>query len=286
MPLSPDKLTEKILTEPRPLSDRQRRAVLCDRTHIRIIAGAGAGKTETLTRRIVYLLLVQQVEPSAIVAFTFTEKAAQSMKSRVYERVKHLGGDDICARLGEMFIGTIHGYCYRLLEEHFGYGDWGVLDEKQEMAYLMRVGWALGLGRSGYYATNCEDFINTLNVYYGEMIPEEALRKKKDREFLEKLRRYEASLDQHKRLTFNRMVQLAVENLQRRPEVAEHVKYLIVDEYQDINHAQDELIRLIGLGGASSLSAIRGRQFTSGVAPTNSISRSLLRGTRRQSPST
>jgi len=172
------------------------------------------------------------------------------MKSRVYERVKHLGGDEICARLGEMFIGTIHGYCYRLLEEHFGYGDWGVLDEKQEMAYLMRVGWALGLGRSGYYATNCEDFVNALNVYYGEMIPEEALRKKKDREFLEKLRRYEASLDQHKRLTFNRMVQLAVENLQRRPEVAEHVKYLIVDEYQDINHAQDELIRLIGLGGS------------------------------------
>lgn len=250
MPLSPDKLTEKILNEPRPLSDRQRRAVLCDRTHIRIIAGAGAGKTETLTRRIVYLLLVQQVEPSAIVAFTFTEKAAQSMKSRVYERVKHLGGDEICARLGEMFIGTIHGYCYRLLEEHFGYGDWGVLDEKQEMAYLMRVGWALGLGRSGYYATNCEDFVNALNVYYGEMIPEEDLRKKKDRDFLEKLRRYEASLDQHKRLTFNRMVQLAVENLQNRPKVAEHVKYLIVDEYQDINRAQEELIRLIGLEGS------------------------------------
>jgi DNA helicase-2/ATP-dependent DNA helicase PcrA len=250
MSLSPDKLTEKILNEPRPLSDRQRRAVLCDRTHIRIIAGAGAGKTETLTRRIVYLLLVQQVEPSAIVAFTFTEKAAQSMKSRVYERVKHLGGDEICARLGEMFIGTIHGYCYRLLEEHFGYGDWGVLDEKQEMAYLMRVGWALELGRSGYYATNCEDFVNALNVYYGEMIPEEALRKKKDREFLEKLRRYEASLDQHKQLTFNRMVQLAVENLQRRPEVAGYVKYLIVDEYQDINRAQDELIRLIGLEGS------------------------------------
>ncbi len=250
MSLPPDTFTEKILTEPRPLSDRQRRAVLCDRSYIRIIAGAGAGKTETLTRRIVYLLLVQQIEPSAIVAFTFTEKAAQSMKSRVYERVKHLGGDEICARLGEMFIGTIHGYCYRLLEEHFGYGDWGVLDEKQEMAYLMRVGWALGLGRSGYYATNCEDFVNSLNVYYGEMIPEAALRKKKDREFLEKLRRYEASLDQRKRLTFNRMVQLAVENLQKRPKVAEYVKYLIVDEYQDINRAQEELIRLIGLGGS------------------------------------
>lgn len=249
MSLSPETLTDKILNEPRPLSDQQRRAVLCDRSHIRIIAGAGAGKTETLTRRIVYLLLVQNVEPSTIVAFTFTEKAAQSMKSRVYERVKHLGGDEICAHLGEMFIGTIHGYCNRLLEEYFGYGDWGVFDEKQEMAYLMRVGWAMGLGRSGYYATNCEDFLNALNVYYGEMIPEGNLRKKKDREFLEKLQRYEASLNQRKRLTFNRMVQLAVENLRKRPEVAEHVKHLIVDEYQDINRAQEELIRLIGRGG-------------------------------------
>lgn len=249
MPLSLDALAEKILNEPKPLSEQQRRAVLCDHSRIRIIAGAGAGKTETLTRRIVYLLLVKNVEPSAIVAFTFTEKAAESMKSRVYERVKHLGGDEICARLGEMFIGTIHGYCYRFLEGFFGYGDWGVLDEKQEMAYLMRVGWSMGLGRSGYYANNCEDFLNTQNVYYGEMIPGEALRKKKDKKFLEKLRHYEASLDKHKRLTFNRMVQLAVENLQQRPEVVEHVKHLIVDEYQDINRAQEELIRLIGLEG-------------------------------------
>lgn len=249
MPLSPDALAEKILNEPKPLSDRQRRAVLCDRPQIRIIAGAGAGKTETLTRRIVYLLLVQNVDPSTIVAFTFTEKAAQSMKSRVYERVKHLGGDEVCARLGEMFIGTIHGYCYRLLEEFFGYGDWGVLDDKQEMAYLMRVGWSMGLGKNGYYATNCEDFLNTQNVFYGEMIPRKTLRKKKDRAFLEQLHRYETSLDEHKRLTFNRMVQLAVENLQQRPEVVDHVKHLIVDEYQDINRAQEELIRLIGLGG-------------------------------------
>ncbi|MDG6251026.1 ATP-dependent helicase, partial [Methanocalculus sp.] len=242
-------ITAQILNEPKPLSDDQRHAVLCDRSHIRIIAGAGAGKTETLTRRIVYLLLEEQVDPTSIVAFTFTEKAAQSMKSRIYERVNHLGGEEICARLGEMYVGTIHGYCYRLLEEYFGYGDWGVLDEKQEMAYLMRVGWALGLGRTGYYATNCEDFLNTQNVYYGEMIPEQSLRKKKDTVFLEKIRQYEASLDRHKRLTFNRMVQLAVENLQQCPEVADHVQHLIVDEYQDINRAQEELIRLIGHGG-------------------------------------
>jgi hypothetical protein len=69
------------------------------------------------------------------------------MKSRVYDRLKHLGGDEVCARLGDIFIGTIHGYCSRLLEDHFGYGDYGVLDENQEMAFLMRIGWELGLNK-------------------------------------------------------------------------------------------------------------------------------------------
>ncbi|WP_460372613.1 UvrD-helicase domain-containing protein [Methanocalculus sp. MC3] len=246
MPLLSDTLQDKILNEPKPLSDQQRRAVLCPRSHIRIIAGAGAGKTETLTRRIVHLLLVQNVDPSAIVAFTFTEKAAQSMKSRVYERVRNLGGDEICSRLGEMFIGTIHGYCYRLLDEYFGYGDWGVLDDNQEMAYLMRFGWSLGLGRGRYYATDCEDFTNTLNVYYGEMIPQTAFRKPEDKAFLEKLKKYEDLLDTHKQLTFNRMVQLALDSLREKPEVSKYVQHLIVDEYQDINLAQEELIQLIG----------------------------------------
>lgn len=161
-------LIDRILNVPKKLSDIQRAAVLSDKNHIRIIAGAGAGKTETLTRKIVYLLLIEKVEPSSIVAFTFTEKAAQSMKSRVYDRIKHLGGDEICAQLGDMFIGTIHGYCSRLLEDHFRYGNYEVFDENQEMAFIMRVGWELGLNKNGKYSTNCETFLNTLNVVYGE----------------------------------------------------------------------------------------------------------------------
>ena len=118
---------EKILTHPKSLSDTQRKAVLSDKSHIRIIAGAGAGKTETLTRRIVYNLIHEGVDPSSIVAFTFTEKAAQSMKSRVYDRLRGLDRDDICYRIGDLYIGTIHGYCSRILVDHFGYGSYDVL---------------------------------------------------------------------------------------------------------------------------------------------------------------
>ena len=101
-------LVEKILSTPKRLSDDQRKAVLSESRYSRIIAGAGAGKTETLTRRIVYLLAVKEVPPSEIVAFTFTEKAAQSMKSRVYQRVGEICGEKATANLGEMYIGTIH----------------------------------------------------------------------------------------------------------------------------------------------------------------------------------
>ncbi|KAF5083090.1 ATP-dependent DNA helicase Rep [anaerobic digester metagenome] len=130
---------ERILTEPFSLSSYQQEAVLSPASYTRIIAGAGAGKTETLTRRILYLLFCKKVEPRSIVAFTFTEKAATEMKTRVYERVLNFEAMDVYNQLGDMFIGTIHGYCHRFLEEQCGYGSWTVLDENQEMAYLIHI---------------------------------------------------------------------------------------------------------------------------------------------------
>ena len=79
-----------ILETPHPLSEEKKEAVVSDSRYLRIVAGAGTGKTETLTRRIAYLLLYKNEEPSSIVAFTITERAAQSMKSRIYERVRQL----------------------------------------------------------------------------------------------------------------------------------------------------------------------------------------------------
>ncbi len=100
------------------------------------------------------------------------------MKSRIYERVRQLRGEEACARLGEMFMGTIHGFCLRLLEDHFGYGDHNVLNENQEMAFIMREGWGLGLRGNGNYAQNCSDFIRSVNVVYDELIDRKELTKK------------------------------------------------------------------------------------------------------------
>ena len=117
-------VVEKILATPKRLSEDQRKAVLSESRYNRIIAGAGAGKTETLTRRIAYLLAVKEVPPAAIVAFTFTEKAAQSMKSRVYQRVGEISGEKATVNLGEMYIGTIHAYAKRVLEDYFRFGNY------------------------------------------------------------------------------------------------------------------------------------------------------------------
>ena len=232
---------EKILNHPKPLSPNQRSAVLSSNQHIRIIAGAGAGKTETLTRRIVYHLIYEEIDPAAIVAFTFTDKAAQGMKSRIYDRLKDMGRDDLRARIRDLYVGTIHGYCYRLLTDYFNYGNHDVFDENQERAFLSIVGKDLGLANTGNYIRNCKNFLETVKVVEGERISDEVLQEN-CQDFLDKLNLYKSKLKENKRLTFDLMVSLAVENLEENPLALKHIKYLLVDEYQDINRAQERLI--------------------------------------------
>jgi len=239
------KFVSSILEKPTPLSPDQKKVVLSSSRYLRIVAGAGTGKTETMTRRIAYLLIAKKIEPKNIVAFTFTERAAQSMKSRIYERVKQLHGEEACAKLGEMFIGTIHGFCMRLLEDKFGFGDHTPLDENESAAFLFRIGWELGLGKNGNYIHNCLTFLKSVDVFYNELINREALEKEAP-DFSKKLSKYENRLSEHRLLTFGQMIAFAVEKIEQHPESISHIKHLIVDEYQDINRAQEKLIRLIG----------------------------------------
>lgn len=243
-------LIEKILNTPTRLSDDQKEAVLSKSRYNRVIAGAGAGKTETLTRRIVYLLAVEGVKPSEIVAFTFTEKAAQSMKSRVYQRVGEICGEAATANLGEMYVGTIHAYAKRVLEDHFRFGNYDVLDDNQEIAFLMRHGWNKGIHKlGGSYAECCRTFLRTVNMAWDEMLDEKALERRAS-EFFRKLKWYEELLQEHRLLTFGRIIYEAVLRLREAPDKLSGVKHLLVDEYQDINRAQAELIEYIGKNGS------------------------------------
>jgi len=172
------KSVEEILNKPARLSSDQIDAVLSGSRYNRIIAGAGAGKTETLTRRIAYLLLVGGAMPSSVVAFTFTERAAQSMKSRIYQRVGELDQGKL-GKLGEMYVGTIHAYAKRVLDDYFKFGNYTVLDENEEIAFLMRHGWDIGINEYGRnYSECCRVFLRTVSMVWDEMLDRKMLESK------------------------------------------------------------------------------------------------------------
>src|SRR4051812_18223607 len=84
-------------------------------SHLEIIASPGSGKTEVVSQRVASLL-AEGVEPESIVAFTFTERAAAELRHRIAERAEERIGRSVVDRLGNLFVGTIHAYCFRLLQ--------------------------------------------------------------------------------------------------------------------------------------------------------------------------
>ena len=106
--------------------------------HVQIIAAAGSGKTEVVSQRVVDLL-ADGLPAEAIVAFTFTERAADELKQRIERRTQERLGRAALDRLTSLFVGTIHAYCFRLLQQHVPrYETYDVLDENQLTAFLSR----------------------------------------------------------------------------------------------------------------------------------------------------
>jgi DNA helicase II / ATP-dependent DNA helicase PcrA len=107
-------------------------------SHMQIIASAGSGKTEVVSQRVADLL-VSGVRAEEIVAFTFTERAAASLKDRIVTRVRERLGEEGLDTIGRLFVGTIHAYCFRLLQEHVPqYETYDVFDDNQLVGFLTR----------------------------------------------------------------------------------------------------------------------------------------------------
>ena len=121
-----------------------------------------------------------------------------------------------------------------------------VLDDNQEIAFIMRHGWGMGfhLG-GGSYSNNCRDFLRTVSMAWDELLDEKELNKRAP-DFFRQMKKYEDLLKQHHLLTFGRIIYEAVLKLRQAPDTLSKVKYLLVDEYQDINRAQAELIEFVG----------------------------------------
>lgn len=217
--------------------------------HIQIIAAAGSGKTEVVSQRVASLLADGE-EPESIVAFTFTEKAAIELKERIRLRAEVRLGKEVTNTLGKLFVGTIHAYCLRLLQTHVSkYEGYTPLDQNQLFSLMWREQNRLGMRRFSSppdkVFAGIKRFLQGVDVVENELIRTEDL---PEDDFKETLESYYATLDRYQFMSFGMQIARAVEELGRpgtHAQVTKHLRHLIVDEYQDVNPAQEELIRLL-----------------------------------------
>lgn len=234
------------------LEDQSREAVDHRGTHVQIIASAGSGKTEVVSQRVVSLL-TEGVSAREIVAFTFTERAAKELKSRIATRLEQRLGAEAVDQLSGLYVGTIHGYCFQFLQQYVPrYETFDVLDESQHVAFLCRE--ASHLNIKSVVASNklfeaIDLFNKSVQVLENELLDPSEM----PEPFKSVLEGYLGSLDKYRLLTFGQQIVRSVSALDDpavAAEIHKSLKHLIVDEYQDVNPAQEALIRKLVAGGA------------------------------------
>ncbi|MFE9464703.1 DNA helicase PcrA [Streptomyces virginiae] len=232
------------------LNEQQAAAVVHAGSPLLIVAGAGSGKTRVLTHRIGHLLSARNVHPGQILAITFTNKAAGEMK----ERVEGLVGP----RANAMWVSTFHSACVRILRRESkrlgftsSFSIYDAADSKRLMALVCRD---LDLDPKKFPPKSFNAKISNLK---NELIDEEAFADQAADGFEKTLAQayvmYQARLREANALDFDDIIMTTVHLLQAFPDVAEHYRrrfrHVLVDEYQDTNHAQYTLVReLVGTG--------------------------------------
>jgi DNA helicase-2/ATP-dependent DNA helicase PcrA len=238
------------------LTQEQQNAALDTANEVLTLACAGSGKSRTLAFRIARLL-AEGEPPESIVAFTFTEKAAESIKRRVSQALTIADMDPTV--MGAMYIGTIHSYCqYVLGNTDAVYRQFDVLDENRLKLYLISRYRALGLNlfRSrarGATTTKPGSYFDTINqvsdawkTANNELIDLRDIRDE-DADLGRLLIRLRDGLIADQYIDFSLMIRNVVEALRSDDEMAEaaisQLRHLMCDEYQDVNPCQEELIR-------------------------------------------
>ncbi|WP_333767881.1 DNA helicase PcrA [Streptomyces sp. IBSBF 2435] len=232
------------------LNEQQRAAVEHSGGPLLIVAGAGSGKTRVLTHRIAHLLAARDAHPGSILAITFTNKAAGEMKERVEELVG--------PRAKVMWVSTFHSACVRILRRESkvlgftsSFSIYDAADSKRLMALVCRD---LDLDPKQYPPKSFSAKVSNLK---NELIDEETFAGQAENSFEKKLAEayalYQARLREANALDFDDIIMTTVNLLQAFPDVAEHYRrrfrHVLVDEYQDTNHAQYTLVReLVGTG--------------------------------------
>jgi DNA helicase-2/ATP-dependent DNA helicase PcrA len=242
----------------RHLTPEQRAAASDPANEVLTLACAGSGKSRTLAYRIARLL-AEENPPESIVAFTFTEKAADSIKRRVSEALQTAGMDPTV--MGAMFIGTIHAYCQHVLGDiDATYRQFDVLDENRLKLYLISRYYQLGLQpfrarakgasptKPGSYFDTIMEVSNAWKTANDELVDLAAVTVA-DADLGSLLIRLRDGFRADQYIDFSLMIRNVVEALRANNASAmnavAHLRHLMCDEYQDVNPCQEELIRLL-----------------------------------------
>jgi DNA helicase-2/ATP-dependent DNA helicase PcrA len=244
-----------MVTREKDYTDKQKEAIYETNRNLQIIACAGSGKTEVVSARIAQILLEKAssgVSPKNIVAFTFTDRAAAELKDRIAARIIDKVGK--ITGLADMYAGTIHGYCLHLLQTYvYEYLKYGVLNDVQARLLVDRYSVQSGmqdLGLDRYKDSWL--FLDVMEVLREANVDWAALQGNNIQTALDN---YNTLLKNNAYFDYTKMMKDAIEaisnNADMQGKIANSVKYLIADEYQDINPLQERLIRSLHELGAN-----------------------------------
>ncbi|MQA35856.1 DNA helicase PcrA [Modestobacter roseus] len=229
------------------LNGPQRDAVVHEGSPLLIVAGAGSGKTRVLTHRIAYLLGARGVQPGEIMAITFTNKAAGEMK----ERVAALVGP----RARAMWVSTFHSMCVRILRAEAAKlgmkSSFTIYDQGDSVRLMTMVARDLDLDAKRYPGRSLSNQVSNLK---NELVDEESFSPQTapEKVLKEAYTLYQRRLREAHAMDFDDLIMTTVHLLQAFPDVAEHYRrrfrHVLVDEYQDTNHAQYMLVRELAGG--------------------------------------
>jgi DNA helicase-2/ATP-dependent DNA helicase PcrA len=215
---------------------------------VRVIAGAGSGKTKALTHRIAYMIQEKNVHPWNILAVTFTNKAAQEMKQRVVKLLQKEDEADLPA------LGTFHATCVRMLRKNIqllGYENaFTIYDTADQQILVKQILKDLSIDEK---QTNPRAILNYISGAKNELIGPERYHQFANNFFTERVaevyEKYQARLRKNNALDFDDIIMMTVELFKKHPKILdifhEKFQFISVDEYQDTNHAQYVLTNLL-----------------------------------------
>lgn len=226
--------------------------------NMQIVACAGSGKTSTMVAHILRLLEEDDVEPENIVAITYTEKAAASLKQKVFDEYKNLHNS--IEGLANMYIGTIHGFCLYMLQEYSDeYKSYETLNDVQTKLFIKRTRRFNGLFDVVYHGANgntyhianemskADKLAQAINAYKSFLdIAREHGSGNMSAELQNVISKYEKELSKKSFFDFTSIIMVTLDKLLAGTfdqHIVGKIKYLIVDEYQDVNASQERIIR-------------------------------------------